>query len=146
VHPAARLARQGERIRALGRGLVRAFAHDQRAAGQRVRAVRARLVRELRTPFREAGRLDTASRALTRGGRERLARATRDVEHLASALALLNPSAVLERGYAIVAAHDGRVISDVRDLDIGDDVALTLARGRAHASVTGTDPGDTDQG
>jgi exodeoxyribonuclease VII large subunit len=54
---------------------------------------------------------------------------------------LLNPEAVLERGYAIVTAHGGRVIGDAGELRVGDDVALTLARGRAHASVTATDAG-----
>lgn len=145
VHPAARLALQDERARVLGRRLVRAFAHDHAAAAQRMQAARARLVRELRAPFREAGRIDALSRALVRGGRDRLAHAGRDVERLASALAFLNPQAVLERGYAIVTRENGRVVSDVREIGAGDDLALTLARGRARATVTATDAAATHE-
>ena len=60
------------------------------------------------------------------------------VERLASALALLNPSAVLDRGYAIVTSHDGHLVSDARELRVGDDVGLTLATGQARATVTST--------
>jgi exodeoxyribonuclease VII large subunit len=70
-----------------------------------------------------------------RSGRDRIASAARDVERLASALALLNPDAVLERGYAIVTASDGTIVSDAGRLHVGDDVALKFARGRAVATV-----------
>jgi exodeoxyribonuclease VII large subunit len=138
VHPAARLALQAERARVLGLRLMRAFAHRRAAAVQRVQAARARLVRELRTPLPQARRADALAHALVRGGRERLARTSRDVERLGAALALLNPAAVLERGYAIVTADDGRVVADAREIGIGDDVTLTLATGCAQATVTAT--------
>ncbi len=138
VHPAARLALQGERAQALGVRLARAFAHGRTAASHRVDVARSRLVRELRAPLPQKRRIDAASTALARSGRERVARAKRDVERLAAALALLNPKAVLERGYAIVTADDGRVVGDAREIRIGDDVALTLAKGSAHATVTAT--------
>jgi len=141
VHPAARLALQRERARALGRRLERAFRHDRAAAAQRVLALRARLLRELRTPLAQAARVERTAQALAQSTRERLAGDARKAERLGAALALLNPEAVLERGYAIVTAHGGRVIGDAGELRVGDDVALTLARGRAHASVTATDAG-----
>ena len=141
VHPAARLALQRERARALGRRLERAFRHDRAAAAQRVHALRARLLRELRTPLAQAARVERTAQALAQSTRERLAGDARKAERLGAALALLNPEAVLERGYAIVTAHGGRVIADAGELRVGDDVALTLARGRAHASVTATDAG-----
>ena len=141
VHPAARLALQGERAHALGVRLTRAFAHRRIAASHRVDVARSRLVRELRAPLPQTRRVDAASNALARSGRERVVRATRDLERLAAALALLNPKAVLERGYAIVTADDGRVVSDARDVCVGDGVALTLAKGRAQATVTATHAG-----
>jgi len=141
VHPAARLALQRERAGAFGRRLERAFRHDRAAAAQRVHALRARLLRELRTPLPQAARLETTAQALAQSTRERLAGVARKAERLGAALALLNPEAVLERGYAIVTAHDGRVIADARELRVGDDIALTLAQGCARASVTATDAG-----
>lgn len=142
VHPAARLARQGDRARALGERLSRAFAYHRGDAAQRVQAARGRLLRELRAPLPHAARIDVASRALVRGGRDRLARFAHDVQRLASALAFLNPEAVLERGYAIVTAAGGRIVTDARDIAAGDDIAVTLANGHAHATVTSTQAND----
>lgn len=141
VHPAARLALQDERARALGERLARAFSRHRADATQRLRAVRARLLREMRTPLPEVVRLTATSRALERAGRDRLARASLAVQRLHAALVLLDPNAVLERGYAIVTTSAGRVMSDVREMRVGDDIALTLARGRARATVSATDAG-----
>jgi len=139
VHPAARLARNAERAQLLGRRLSRAFAHDRSAAAHRVQALRARLLRELRAPLPQSARLDVASRALLRGGRDRIGVAVHDVQRLASALAFLSPEAVLQRGYAIVTAHGNRIVTDARELAAGDGIAVTLANGRAHATVTSTE-------
>jgi len=135
VHPAARLAQQGERARALGERLSRAFAHRRADAAHRLHAARARLAREARTPLPHGARVATASRALARSGRDRLARAARDAERLGSALALLNPEAVLDRGYAIVTAQAGEIVSDARQIRIGEDIGVTFAQGRATAAV-----------
>jgi exonuclease VII large subunit len=43
---------------------------------------------------------------------------------------------VLERGYAIVAASDGTIVQDARQVNSGDAVALTFARGGADATIT----------
>lgn len=144
VHPAARLAQQSQRARTLALRLSRAFAHDRADAAHRVHAVRARLVRELRAPLPQTARVSAASRGLARAGQDRLVRAARDVQRLGAALAFLNPEAVLDRGYAIVTAQDGRVIGDVRSMRVGDDIALTLANGRAGATVTSTTPDDAE--
>jgi len=140
VHPAARLALQAERARVLASRLMRAFAHGRAAALQRVQAARARLVRELRAPPPQARRVDALETALVRNGRERLARAARDVERLGAALALLNPAAVLDRGYAIVTEGDGRIVGNAAELRIGDEVGLTFAKGRARATIDSTQP------
>ena len=44
--------------------------------------------------------------------------------------------AVLERGYAIVAAADGTIVVDARQVAAGDVVALRLARGSASSSCS----------
>jgi exodeoxyribonuclease VII large subunit len=135
VHPAARLAQQGERARALGERLSRAFAHRRADAAHRLHAARARLAREARTPLPHGARVATASRALARSGRDRLARAARDAERLESALALLNPEAVIDRGYAIVTAQGGEIVSDARQIRVVEDIGVTFAQGRATAAV-----------
>lgn len=140
VHPAARLAQRGERMRALSNRLARAFHHRQAIARHRLAAVQARLALEARPPLPQAGRLRDLSRALVRAGRERLGRAAETTVRLRAALELLNPGAVLERGYAIVTGPDGAIVSDAQQVRVGDDVALRFARGKASASVTATQP------
>jgi exodeoxyribonuclease VII large subunit len=50
-------------------------------------------------------------------------------------VALLNPQAVQERGYAIVTAADGAIVNDSAQLSVGDDVTLAFARGGAQAKI-----------
>ena len=138
VHPAARIARQAERTRGLEARLSRAFGQHRSASGLHLRAVHARLRREMRSPLPQAARLDAATHALLRSGRDRMGRAAARLERLASALAFLNPQAVLDRGYAIVTADDGRVVSDARQIAIGDEVGLRFAKGGADARITTT--------
>jgi exonuclease VII large subunit len=51
---------------------------------------------------------------------------------------------VLERGYAIVTAADGEIVTNAARLQVGQVVALTLARGGANASVTATQGATSD--
>jgi exodeoxyribonuclease VII large subunit len=140
VHPAARLAEQELQMRALGTRLARAFHHAQALDARRLAAVRARLIREVRSPLPQANRLLQAARTFQRARDDSFERAARVLHRLGDALALLNPGAVLERGYAIVAATDGTIVADARQLSVGDAVALTFAKGRAAATIDATTP------
>jgi exodeoxyribonuclease VII large subunit len=84
-------------------------------------------------------RVRQLARSLGRAGGERIAIASRAVQRLDASLALLNPAAVLDRGYAIVTASDGAIVADAKVLAKGDAVALTFAKGRANATVTTTE-------
>ena len=140
VHPAARLAAQDQRMRALAARLGRAHAHRQALEGRRLAAVRARLLRELRRPLPQGLRLAQATRTFAQAREGRLEHAARTLHRLRDALSLLNPGAVLERGYAIVAANDGTIVQDARALVVGARLALTFAKGRAEATVEATAP------
>jgi exodeoxyribonuclease VII large subunit len=48
----------------------------------------------------------------------------------------LNPAAVLQRGYSMVRTRAGKLVQDSRQLAVNDDIAITFARGEAHARVT----------
>jgi len=63
---------------------------------------------------------------------------------LAARLGALDPHAVLARGYSLVVAGDGRIVSDARRLQIDDRVRITLARGSAAARIEGIDPESGD--
>lgn len=60
------------------------------------------------------------------------------VAALQRALDALNPAAVLERGYAVVARADGKPLASVRDAAPGDRVRATLRDGDLEAVVTST--------
>lgn len=57
---------------------------------------------------------------------------------LQQSLAHLNPSAVLQRGYALVEKLDGELVQDSTQLAPGDQVRLTLGRGSAQADIRAT--------
>jgi exodeoxyribonuclease VII large subunit len=143
VHPAARLAQQAEQARQLAHRLTRAFAHRREGARRQVVAVQARLLRECRAPLPHAARVVQVARALATAGRDHVGRAERHVDRLGAALALLNPAAVLDRGYAIVTTADGAIVADARGLAAGADVAMRFAKGRAQATVTQVEPDDS---
>jgi exodeoxyribonuclease VII large subunit len=63
----------------------------------------------------------------------------------ADRLALLSPQHVLARGYAIVTAADGRPVLDAETLHANDPVDITLARGRAAASIDSIFPNEEKQ-
>jgi exodeoxyribonuclease VII large subunit len=56
-------------------------------------------------------------------------------ERLQTALESLSPLAILERGYALVFDSQGRLLKDVRGLNVGDEISARLAHGEFHAAV-----------
>ena len=57
------------------------------------------------------------------------------MERVVAHLGALNPLAVLGRGYALVQNQEGRVVSSVRQLDVGDRVSLRFTDGSARVRV-----------
>jgi exodeoxyribonuclease VII large subunit len=136
VHPAARLRQESERMRALARRMAHAWRARSTMRSTATLSLNARLLRELRAPLSQAQRLDRVRGNWQRTARERMARMAERVAGLAQNLAHLNPQAVLERGYAIVAGADGAIVQDAQQVRTGESIALTFARGGADATVT----------
>ncbi len=135
VHPAARVAAQAARVADLAHRLARALRAGHAPRVSRVGTARLRLGRELRAPLPGAARFERLAQALERSMRERMALAARRMATLARNLGHLDPEAVLTRGYAYVTTGPGAVVSDVRQVAVGERVALTFARGGASARV-----------
>ena len=138
VHPAARIEAQRARLIDLAGRLARGAARAMRERDAALAACRMRLLRELKAPLPPLPRVAALRDALARAGRERLRQETSRLESLGRNLSHLDPTRVLERGYAIVARDDGRVLTDAASLAPGDALAITLARGAAEATVTKT--------
>jgi len=139
VHPAARLARQRDRLRELALRLKRCWARRSAHRATSLDAAQGRLLRELRAPLAQAASLRNVRRALGVAARDRVTHLERRLGALERSLEHLNPQAVLERGYAIVATPAGEIVVDTAQLRVDDAVTLTLAKGHAAAVVTKID-------
>ena len=93
------------------------------------------------TPFCEAVRLlsERASAAV----RAQTERARTSLSLLAGKAEALSPMAVLTRGFC-VPESEGRPVSSVREVRVGENLTLLFADGEATAKVTGSKPYDTE--
>ncbi len=139
THPAVRLGEQRRHLERLAERLVRCHAHHMAALAARATAVRQQYTWMLRRPLPQCAPLGAAREDFLRGARTRLERMAMRLAGAHQSLGHLNPGAVLERGYAIVAAADGRIVIDAAEVSPGDVVQLTFARGFAGARIVGSD-------
>ena len=79
--------------------------------------------------------LDNTRELASRGVKERISRARAELNQLSVKLRALDPSAVLERGYAILTDENGRAISGVATMQAGDRVAIKMHDGTADAKI-----------
>ena len=68
------------------------------------------------------------------------ARLHRRLGNLESQLSHLSPLAVLQRGYALVHAADGRLLRDSSEANQGDQLKIRLNRGRLDSTITRIEP------
>lgn len=137
VHPAARIASRRESLRLLRDRLGRAQGHRVAALALQLDSVERQMRWTLRRPLPQAGQYTLLDERFRRGGAEALDRLGQRLTLLARSLEHLDPSAVLERGYAIAARPDGTIITDAASVAPGDAVDLSLAKGRLHTRVIG---------
>jgi exodeoxyribonuclease VII large subunit len=69
---------------------------------------------------------------------QQLQRQQRNLRQLAQNLHLLNPQAVLSRGYAFAQNKQGEIIRNSLQIKAGDDISLTFDVGSAEATITQT--------
>ena len=129
IHPAQQLQRQAHELGQLRQRMQRAFAYRKQHQNwqwqsllQRLTAVSADFSRLQERHTRLAERLALAMRAIH--GKQ-----TGRVENAAQHLILLDPQQVLARGYSMVQDGNGRVVSDASQVEEGDPLRITFARG-----------------
>jgi exodeoxyribonuclease VII large subunit len=96
-----------------------------------------KLASALRTPQLAAprSRLEAAARALASAARVGTETATQRLLHAGTALELVSPRGVLQRGYAIVTLADGPIVRSAASLSTGDKVSVALGDGAFDATV-----------
>ncbi len=135
LHPGARLSAQREIVGLLLRRLRRAMSRN--ASDQKTRLVGLVLRRQALLP-RTADLLTRIElwRVRLRGAAESaIERATARCARLASSVAHLDPSAVLERGYSLVRDASGQIVRNSASLAPGDQVEIAFAKGGADARI-----------
>ncbi len=85
-------------------------------------------------------RLDEAIREVERAQRARLERLGHRVERVSVALAALNPTAVVQRGYAICRLSDGSLVRRLADAPPGQDIEVMVGDGDLLGTVRGHRP------
>ena len=135
VHPAARLAAQRQALGDYAQRLARCWSQQANSRRARMESARLQFARTLRAPAVGIAKLQRLQERLLRAGRDRAAQPAQRLAALASNLAHLTPTAVLDRGYAIVTTRGGDIVTDSERLAPGDDVTLTLGRGEADATI-----------
>lgn len=164
LSPHARLRRQEERLTDAVNRLAPALCRLQREREYTLEAALTALTRTggPDSMERKRHRLEQLSLRLTGVGEDRLTRAEREAErgrerllplgnallargerlweHLALRLAGLDPSAPLERGYALIRGGDGRLIRSTQEVRPDDLVELEVRDGVIDARVTGARP------
>jgi exodeoxyribonuclease VII large subunit len=83
----------------------------------------------------QAAFVDDLTARCRRSLHHRLIRAGDDLEHRLARVRGLSPLATLQRGYAVLSAPDGSVLTDAELVKPGDTVQARLARGRFSATV-----------
>ena len=133
--PADRLAADSARMNAARARLGAAIAQCTHDAQWRLAHAAQRLAMaapDLKMLQQKTAQLETSlRRALPR----RLAAFGEDLQRLSLGLLHLNPTAVLERGYAIARRADGSVVRDSATIRPGDPLELAFARGGASVRV-----------
>jgi exodeoxyribonuclease VII large subunit len=130
-HPFARLAEQSSRLDALGQRSEKALRARLEQSRLRLAAATGRL--RARRPDRHiaefAHRLARLRRDLLRSGEHGLRARHERLATLARTLQAISPLETVARGYAVLRADDGRVVSQVGQVGPGDAVSAELADG-----------------
>lgn len=79
--------------------------------------------------------LDNTREHAARTARERISSARVELSRMQAQLRALDPSAVLERGYAILTDENGRALSGVSTMHAGDTVAIRMRDGTADSRI-----------
>ncbi|MCQ2796805.1 MAG: exodeoxyribonuclease VII large subunit, partial [Bacilli bacterium] len=65
-----------------------------------------------------------------------LSRKTSDLSARKERLLALNPNKVLKRGFAMIKAKNGKIVKNVSDININEEIETTLSDGKVYANVT----------
>jgi exodeoxyribonuclease VII large subunit len=137
-HPREQIALARERLGLMHGRFQRAANTRQEQARTRVGALATQLRRTRPALEKSAEAVDRLRLSLHRAGRTHHERLRQHLDRLANSMRQLDPTAVLDRGYAIVRRHDGFIIKNSTDTKPGDRIVVHVAHGEFEADVSAT--------
>jgi exodeoxyribonuclease VII large subunit len=140
-HPGAQLREQAQRLDDLEQRLVLAQRNLMQRRHGELALLESRLLAQSPLPRLQQMQRDTGQlrQRLEAAMQQRLQQAGSRLAHLAQMLDSLSPLGTLQRGYAIISDHQGKVISDTGSVAVGDKVEARLANGRLGLTVNKID-------
>ena len=138
--PAARLARQQDKLREVLGRLAAAIRHDIHAHGGNLFALHRTLLQaspaiRVQRAMNRAGEL---GQRLAAAGRRHIADADHRLRVTARALDTVSPLATLDRGYAIVTdTATGKALTRASEVKAGNEIRARLAHGELLARISG---------
>jgi len=135
VHPAQQLQRQSQQLSQLQQRLQRAYAHQSAQQDWHWQAVAQRLSSISRMFDKHAERCARLAQRLLAAQRAQHSLHAARLEHAMQQLNLLDPQHVLARGYSLVLNQDGCLLSDAAQIEVGEQVRITFAKGWAQAEL-----------
>jgi exodeoxyribonuclease VII large subunit len=136
--PAARVARQQDRLREVLGRMAAAMRHDIHVRGGNLFTLNRALLQvspavRVQRAISRAGEL---RQRLAAAGRRRIADADHRIRVTTRALDAVSPLATLDRGYAIVLDSAGKALTDAKAIKTGEQITARLAKGSLEARVT----------
>ncbi|MFZ2629025.1 MAG: exodeoxyribonuclease VII large subunit [Rugosibacter sp.] len=146
THPATRLRHGRDQLNFLGARLHTGMANQLRQQRMRINALDLRLSHNLPHMEGRQGRISLLAQRLKMAMLNLHQQRQNSLDNMAAALAHLNPHSILARGFAIVRADDGKVVSNIKTLHPGASITLELSDGQAIARILATHspPGATN--
>ncbi|MBA2689783.1 MAG: exodeoxyribonuclease VII large subunit [Burkholderiales bacterium] len=136
THPGEQLQRRIEHVRLLATRLCRSRQSQWEVWRSQVHYLGTRLNAARPNPAELMEQQRSYGRRLTLCMSRALEKSASRVAGLQAQLSHLNPEAVLQRGYSIVAREDGSIVRDASQLAIDDSVTMGFARGGAIGRIT----------
>lgn len=135
-HPAQRIEQQRQQLANLKRRLDQGLAQSCQRGRNALASLNRRLLLARPDTSLLARKLEALNARLPASYRKIMAEKAGDLARLASSLEHLNPNAVLDRGYSIVADAAGAIVRNADSLEPNDRIMVFFRTGRADATVT----------
>lgn len=135
IHPQQRLLAQHEALLNLRRRLNAGLTQDHARGRNKVAELTHRLLLSRPQTEAHARRIDTLSLRIRNAWQQHQTANTNQLARLSANLMLLNPTAVLARGYSIVTDEAGHIVRNSHSLEPNSLIGVSLHSGRLEARI-----------